>query len=881
MTASSSSNRTRSAAKTPVMRQYFAIKEKYPGKIVFFRMGDFYEMFGEDAEEAAPLLGIALTTRAHGDQEKIPLAGVPHHSAERYLTRLLEAGKTVVLVEQTEDPKQTKGLVRREVVEVMTPGTTVLGDEETRTAEPRIVAAVQTGPHGQSGIAWLNLATGEFLVDEGSITAMADRLRLIAPREILVPESFVDTGNAESFGRNGESLESPTTAPDWHFDTAAAQRDLCETLSVATLDGFGLSGVDIAIGAAGAILRYLRDNHLDQLSHLRSLTQFADGDHMMLDASTVRNLELFSNLQSGGYQHTLLETIDFTHTSAGTRRLRNSLLRPFIQLDPIRRRHDAIAELVRNRELAAGLRQLTRQLPDLERLVGRLGLGKASPRQIVALRIGLQTARACANLLQDSATADHLRHFVTTLPDTTPLITKLDAALVDDAPPLATKGGVIKAGFSAELDGLNDGIAEARRYIAGLQESERARTGIASLKVGFNQVFGYYLEVTKANADSVPDHYLRKQTLVNAERYITPELKEKEELISAAEEKIFSLEARLFAELVEDVTDQIDELAVTADLCAELDCVAGLAELAASHGYTRPVMHNGTSITIDNGRHPVIERVLPAGAFVANDLAFSDDGASMHILTGPNMSGKSTYLRQLGLITLLAQIGSFVPADRAEIGLVDRVFTRVGALDNLARGQSTFLVEMVETANILHHATDRSLVLLDEVGRGTSTFDGLSVAWAVAEALTDEVRARTVFATHYHELTALAELSPRVANFQVAVKRWQDEVIFLHQIIPGGCDDSYGIDVARLAGVPRGVIQRARGILRQLETGRFAKSDFGRELLKAKLQPSLFDPGQQTSEFEDRIRDLDLDDLSPMAAFDILRRWQLELREES
>lgn len=590
---------------------------------------------------------------------------------------------------------------------------------------------------------------------------------------------------------------------------------------------------------------------------------------MTLDYSTVRNLELLKNIATGAEQHSLFSVINLCHTAAGARRLQNALLRPFKTKAKIEKRLSGVAELVKNREMSFRLREQTKKLPDLEKLAGRLGIGKLNPRQSASVKEALTIAQEIRAVLKDAYSL-HLSAIANSFPDCDQIITKLQNALTDEPPLTTNKGDIFKRGHSNELDRLNDSIHDARLYIGSLQQIERKRTGINSLKVGFNKVFGYYIEVTKTNLKAAPKEYIRKQTLVNAERFITPELKEKEELILTAEEKIFKLEEELYRELLDYLSTNIADIMHTADLLAELDLVSSLAELAVQNGYSRPEIYEDTRLVIINGRHPVIETVLPPGSFVANDVDISPGEGSIHILTGPNMSGKSTYLRQIGLIVILAQIGSFVPADKAEIGLVDRVFTRVGAVDYLARGQSTFLVEMVETANILHNASERSLVLLDEVGRGTSTFDGLSVAWAVVEQINEAIKSRTIFATHYHELTGMAELYERVHNFQVAVKKWEDKVIFLHQIIPGGCDDSYGIEVAKLAGVPRPTITRAKQILRLLESGKFTQSELGKGIYKQKVQPSLFEA--KPSEVETKIKAADPDNMTPMEALNLLRQ---------
>ncbi len=856
---------------TPLMRQFHAVKQQHPDKILFFRMGDFYEMFGDDAIKAAPILGISLTSRSHGEAERIPLAGVPHHSAEKYLARLLAAGEKVVIVEQVEDPKTAKGLVKRDIVEILTPGTATVEGIDTGDRLPSLAAIVEA-KKGYLGLAVLELSTGVFIVDEGEAASVVERLRVLEPSEIILPDGEPSKAMAEKLGLLDGGAQV-TTFGEWNFDYKTAERELNEHFGTSTLDGFGVHGARSAVAAAGAVYRYLRENHRDRLSHIKRLTRFDAGEYMMLDYSTVRNLELTRNVANGTEENSLFAVINRTGTAAGARRLKNSLLRPFKARGAIEKRLGGVAELVRNRELAASLRDSMKGLGDLERLAGRLGIGKINPRQMLAVKDALVVAGKMAGLLSE-AHSPHLAELGRSLPKCVDIIEMIEGALADDPPLTLNKGDIIRRGFSDELDGLNDSIRDARRYIGTLQEKERARTGITTLKVGFNKVFGYYVEVTRAQTAAVPEEYIRKQTLVNAERYITPELKEKEELIFNAEDKIFRLEERLYRELMDRLERRLADLMLTADLLAEIDLVSGLAELAVHGGYVRPEIFEDTRLNITNGRHPVIESVLPAGSFVANDTTVDADRNLIHILTGPNMSGKSTYLRQAGLIVILAQIGSFVPADKAEIGLVDRVFTRVGALDNLARGQSTFLVEMVETANILHNATDRSLVLLDEVGRGTSTFDGLSVAWAVVEYINERCRARTIFATHYHELTSMARIYDHVQNYQVAVRKWEDRVIFLHQIIEGGCDDSYGIEVARLAGLPGKTINRARHILRLLESGKFNQSELGKGIYQDRVQPSLFD--RRPSAVEEKLKKIDPDNMTPIEALALLR----ELKED-
>lgn len=861
-----------SAGLTPLMRQFYAIKEQHPDKILFFRMGDFYEMFGDDAVKAAPILGIALTSRSHGKGGKVPLAGVPYHAGDRYLSKLVEAGLKVVVVEQVEDPKMAKGLVKRDIVEILTPGTAVT-DSPDQVTVPRWLAAICDKPQGdRRGIAALDLSTGQFVVDEGNSEEILQQLKLLSPSEILYS---ADQDKKQLAAQLNSSTPSPTLTEyeEFNFDYRSAERDLNNHFGTSTLEGFGLKDCRLAVSAAGAIFRYLKDNHRDQLSHIRKITRFDKSEQMTLDYSTVRNLELVTS-NSGTHENTLFSVVNLCATPAGARRLYSALLRPFKVKARIERRLTGVSELVKNRNFGFSVRQSAKKLSDLEKLAGRLGIGKLTPRQLAAIKDSLVIGQEIITAAGECY-SPHLAGLVAAWPDSSELIEQVSRSLAPEPPLTSLKGGIFKPGYSERLDNLNDSIKEARSYIAGLQKVERERTGITTLKVGFNKVFGYYLETTKANLEAVPPEYIRKQTLVNAERFITPELKVKEELIFAAEEKIFKLEAELFDELISLVNSHIGDILLAAEILAEIDLVAALAELAVTKGYCRPEISEDTRLEIEGGRHPVIEAVLPAGSFVANDLDLASDRRRMVILTGPNMSGKSTYLRQIGLIVILAQIGSWVPADKAHIGLVDRVFTRVGALDNLAQGQSTFLVEMVETSNILHNATDKSLVLLDEVGRGTSTFDGLSIAWSAVEHINETNQSRTIFATHYHELTGMASIYDHIENFQVAVKKWADRVVFLHKIIPGGCDDSYGIEVGKLAGLPRETITRAKQILKLLESGKFNQSELGQGIYRERHQPTLFD--KQPTETEIKIKNADIDNLTPLEALNLLRKLQEEL----
>ncbi len=875
---------------TPMMRQFLSFKEKHPDKILFFRMGDFYEMFGDDALEAAPILGITLTSRSGDKENSIPLCGLPHHALEKYLPRLIAAGKKVVICEQVEDPKKAKGIVKRDIVEIITPGT-VTSEIGLTPTQDSILAAI-CGTSKQMGLATLELSTGNFSVIEDDADVVIDRLGMLSAREVLYPQqdekkdknrfdpSRITNGSGFGQGATGGTL---TPLEPIYFDQRIGSANLCRFFSISTLDGFGLRGMKLAVSAAGAILKYLQDNKQDRLDHITSIKVGQADQRMILDSATVRNLELFYNLSTGEEKHSFFWAVNRTGSSAGARRLRRSLAAPFIEPEKINYRLDGVTELFGNGELCDALAGLFKKIPDLERLAGRLGMARANPRTLLAIRDAVTIAHQIKRLVTDCH-APLLKSIIKNLPNLMQVSDKINQAIKDDAPLSASGGGIFKNRYSTKLDDLNDSIKDAREYIASLAQSEKQRTGISSLKVGFNKVFGYYIEVTRTHSDKVPDDYIRKQTLVNAERYITEGMKEREALIIEAEEKINRLEEELYHQFTDELTVSLPHLMSAADFLAEIDLVNGLAQLAREQRYVRPVLQNNRDMEIIQGAHPVIAQILGPGNFVANDIILKEDGTSIIILTGPNMSGKSTWLRQTGLIVILAQIGSYVPAEKAEIGIVDRVFTRVGATDSLTRGQSTFLVEMVETANILNNQTEHSLLLLDEVGRGTSTFDGLSVAWSVAESIYKHPQGtpRTLFATHYHEMTGLAGIFPNIKNFQVTVKKWGKEVVFLHQVIPGGCDDSYGIEVARLAGLPTKTIGRAREILRLLESGEFAKSELAQGVHVKLNQTSLFDqPSDMVpSELEGKIREIDIDNLTPLEAIKILSTLKNDLNHD-
>jgi DNA mismatch repair protein MutS len=851
---------------TPLMRQYLEIKNQFPEEIVFFRMGDFYEMFGEDAKVASQILGIALTSRGQIKGEKIPLAGVPYHAGERYLSQLLKAGKKVVICEQTEDPRLAKGIVKRAVTEVITPGTVMVEGVIQENQNNYLASLYQTGE--KMGMAFLDLSTGEFKLDEGETYGMIERLRVLSPAEIIVPHNWTEE-KIKSL-RMPDHNASFTFLEEWKFDYQFAYQSLVQHLKVNSLEGFGCENLKLGISAAGAIWAYLKQTKKSVLSHINRLSPIFSEEVMFLDANTIRNLELLSPLRGGDKDATLFSLLNRAKTTMGGRLLKNWIIRPLLSAERIKERQEAIGEFLRRREWRGEMIDRMGSMADLERLAGRIGCDKATPRDLIWLKNSLKPIPGIKSLLKKSSQA--LFVFIReNLPDTSSLVQLLESSLVDEPPISLTEGGIIKSGYSGDLDRLKESIIESKRWIAGLQEEERKKRGIPSLKVGFNRIYGYFVEVTKPHLSKVPQEYIRKQTMVNAERFITHELKEKEDFILGAEEKIFNLERELFLQLRSRVAEQTSNIQKTAEMVAILDVLTGLSEVAEKRNYVRPQVDAKDEITIEEGRHPVIESLLEPGNFVPNSTRLDSTSEQIHIITGPNMAGKSTYLRQVGIIVLLAQMGSYVPAKVARIGMVDRIFTRVGAADYLTAGQSTFLVEMIETANILHNATPKSLILLDEVGRGTSTFDGLSIAWAVTEHIHNHAptAAKTLFATHYHELTELAHFLPRVKNYNVAVKEWGEEIVFLRKIVPGGCDDSYGIQVARLAGMPQKVLDRSREILAELEMGETSCQKPPQVKPKpVSYQLSIFSPAEH--QISEELKELDLDKITPLEAMNKL-----------
>ena len=800
-------------ALTPAMRQYMQAKTEIPADaILLFRMGDFYELFFEDARRAAPLMDVVLTARAG-----VPMCGVPYHALQNYVAMLLNAGAKVAIAEQMEDPKLAKGLVKRAVTKVITPGT-VIEENVLQSGRSNFLAALFPGKD-RYGLALLDVSTGEFRATElAGRQALETELNRVAPAECLAPASWKD-GCEKADGLPDAPARMVWSAQeDWQFDQEVCRERLCKQFGVMTLDGFGCRDLPLAVSAAGAVLGYAQNNLRQEAVQITRMQLYQPDDYMVLDRISQRNLELVDAIFTDSKNATLFAVLNKTVTPMGSRLLRDWLLRPLRSPELINRRLDAVETFTQDTMLLCELREALGAVRDLERTVTRLCVGSANARDLAALQVSLAAVPGIRAIIGE-AKADQLCEVRKGLVDMNELADLIRRAVVDE-PPLAVKdGGMIREGFNAHLDELRKAATEGKNWIAAIQVKEIERTGIKSLKVRFNQVFGYYIEITKTNLDQVPADYIRKQTLVNAERFITPELKEIEDKILGSEEKSKALEYELFQGLREAVVRETAKIQGIARALATLDVIAALADVAVRHRYVRPKLTGGTEIDIRDGRHPVLDALMQETRFVPNDVLLDTEENQLLIITGPNMAGKSTYIRQVALLVILAQMGSFVPAASATVGMVDRIFTRIGAADDISRGQSTFMVEMVETANILNNATPASLIVLDEVGRGTSTFDGLSLAWAIAEFLHDNplVKARTLFATHYHELTELALTMKAVKNYNVAVREWEDKVIFLRKIVPGGADQSYGIQVARLAGLPRQVLGRAREILDNLE----------------------------------------------------------------
>lgn len=833
---------------TPLRKQYLRVKQKYPEAIVFFRLGDFYETFDEDAKVASRELDVVLTSREMGKGQRVPMAGIPHHALDNYLAKLINRGYKVAICEQLTPPG--KGLVERDVIRVVTPGT-VVEPNLLKSKSNNYLASLVTEDK-EAGIAYVDITTSEFATTQLSTEKVMPELERLQPSELLIPEDAQDYAQLPF---------TTTRLDDYWFDLEIAQEALLEHFSVATLEGYGCARLPLAIRAAGALIHYVKETQKETLPQLNKLSTYSTDSFMTLDGQTIRNLELFQGGRWGETGSSLLSIIDLTKTPMGGRLLKKWLGHPLLDLDELSRRQEAVAWLYQNGLARQKVISLLSDIADLERLVNRVMSGRVMPRELLTLRTSLEKVPDLKVAMSEGEAP--IASGLSAEPRPCPEIVDLIARAIADEPGDLEQGGVIREGFSPELDEIRRNSRQAKQYLAGLEQRERQRTGIKSLKVGYNRVFGYYIEVSRANLSLVPSDYIRKQTLAEAERFFTPELKEYESLILNAQEKIADLESAIFQQLCHQISASGEQILATARAIAQIDALSSLAEVAVRYSYVKPTLTNDDVIDIKGGRHPIVEQSIGRDNFVPNDAYLSNRDNQFIILTGPNMSGKSTYLRQVALIILLAQIGSFVPADSANIGIVDRIFTRIGAQEDLAAGQSTFMVEMTEAANILNNATPRSFIILDEIGRGTSTYDGLSIAWAVAEFIHNHPKlgAKTLFATHYHELVDLADILPRVKNFNVAVAEKGDKVIFLHKIVPGGTDKSYGIHVAQLAGLPKSVIIRAQEVLAELESRAPKKGKVPRH--KVALQIPLFSKGSQLAE---EIAQLDIDSLSPLEA---------------
>lgn len=862
---------------TPMLKQYLEIKGEHPDAILFYRMGDFYEMFFEDAEIASQILGIALTSRSHKDEEnKIPMCGVPYHALTGYLAKMVQSGYRVALCEQVEDPKTAKGIVRREVVRVVSPGVTTdeqLLDEKAGCYLCAMVLGPVKGKERLVGLSFIDVSTGIFYVSEEQVAGanwevVIDAIDRLRPAELLVPRSLLESesGLIKELQTQLSSL-CLTAHQDFQFEKKTAFIALQEHFKTTNMAGFGCARFTVALQAAGGLLLYIKESQKNSIDHIERLTPLLRGDYLIIDDASRRNLELTETLIGGKREGSLLATLDATQTPMGARLLRHWLLFPLQDLVAINNRLDAVHELVKNQETRQKLRAISTNIVDIERLCSRLVLNQGNARDVRSLSNSLDKLPDLLALME-KCSGELFTSMAANFDCLADIHTLICNAIREDAPVGLRDGGLIRDGFDMELDSLLALLRDGKKYILQLEQKERERSGLAKLKVGYNRVFGYYFEVSRSQGQDLPDYYIRKQTLVNAERFITPELKELEESIATAQERRLELEFSLFSQIRGKIAGEAKRILAASTTIAYLDVLASLAESAVRYRYCRPEMHEKMSINIIEGRHPVIERVLDHGRFVPNDLYLDHERDLLHIITGPNMAGKSTVLRQTALIVLMAHVGSFVPAESAAICLIDRIFTRVGAMDDLRKGQSTFMVEMNETANILNNATEKSLVILDEIGRGTSTYDGLAIAWAVAEELVlkNTIGIKTLFATHYHELIDLADSFDQVQNYSVTVKEWNDTIIFLHKLVRGGASRSYGIQVASLAGVPKAVIRRATSILKKIEQHRTI-----REKKRQVNSPQQFTllPSQH-SPLKAFFENVDPDLCSPKEALDLL-----------
>jgi DNA mismatch repair protein MutS len=870
---------------TPMMKQYMQLKKENLDALLLYRMGDFYESFYDDAKIISKVLGIALTKR--GGEDATPLAGFPYHALDAHLPKLLKAGHKVARCEQVEDPKQAKGIVQRAVVEIVSPGSTFSEKLLNYNQNNFLVSLLIV--KDKFGLAAADISTGEFVVSEGDIEYLNEVIQLYRPKEVLVAKSHKDEiKNVLSGSFSG--LFSVEEA--WFFDYQYAHDLLLDHFKTHSLKGFGCDELALAISASGALLKYLKENYKSGLEHITRIETTNLSSYMVLDSSTKRNLELHQTINDSDDDGTLLSVLDKTKTAMGARLLKKWLVQPLINKREIESRYSRLDSFLSDENKHNIVIKLLSEIGDIERLLGRISTGRCTPRDILFIKQGLHQIEPLVEQLLNISTDDWIE-FVSKFEQLGDLLSHIDRAIHPEAPNSVTDGNIIKEGYNADLDELKKLSLEGKSFIANMQQKERTRTGITSLKINYNKVFGYYIDITNTHKDKVPVDYIRKQTLVNSERYITEELKVYEEKVLGAEDKIKTLEYELFQEIRQKITEKVLQVQTNARLIAEVDCLSSYAIASRKYNYFRPTLTEGTTFSYKRGRHPVVEQLLPPGQqFASNDIFMNLDSDQIMVITGPNMAGKSTYLRQTGLIVLMAQIGCFVPAEETEIGIVDRIFTRVGASDNLASGESTFLVEMNEAANILNNATPRSLILFDELGRGTSTFDGLSIAWSVVEYLhaTRERAAKTLFATHYHELTELEMMYPRIKNYNIAVEEYDDQIIFLRKIVRGGTDHSYGIQVAKMAGLPLTVIERAKEILANLEENelsattrkpRLAKRRSGRLVDANQLALFSVPEKKRESAVELAIKELALNNLTPLDALNKLNDFQKQLSKEN
>ena len=872
---------------TPMMQQYMETKNQYKDCILFYRLGDFYEMFFDDALCVTKELELTLTGKSCGLDERAPMCGVPFHSAESYINRLVERGYKVAICEQVEDPKSAKGLVKREVIRVVTPGTNSFTSSLDETRNNYLMGIVSI--EGKFGISVVDVTTGEYLMTEvDSVSKLLDEINKFTPSEIICNDTFYISGvDMNDLSSRLGIVISPLDPS--YFDKDSCQRALCRHFKVSTLEGLGFKEYAIGTIAAGSIMQYLEETQKCSLAHISHLLPYHTGKYMLLDRNTRRNLELVETLREKQKRGSLLWVLDKTKTAMGARKLRSSLEQPLIDKETILQRYDAIDELNQDVITREELREYLNPVYDLERLLSKISYKTVNPRDMIALESSLSMLPHI-RLLCSNFKSDLFQDFTQNLDPLEDVYQLIHSAIVEEPPISVREGGIFKNGFNEEIDHLRNAKTEGKNWLADLETTEKKQTGIKNLRIKYNKVFGYYLEVTKSFVNQVPDTWIRKQTLTNAERYTTPELKEMEDTILGAEDRLYNLEYTVFCQLREEIFQQMDRIQQTASVIASIDMIASLAYVAEHNHYVRPKLNNKGILRIKDGRHPVIEQMIAHDMFIPNDTFLDEDSHRLVIITGPNMAGKSTYMRQTALIVLMAQLGSFVPASQADISLVDRIFTRVGASDDLASGQSTFMVEMTEVANILHNATKNSLIILDEIGRGTSTFDGLSIAWSVVEHIVDKklIGAKTLFATHYHELTELEGKLEGVQNYCIAVKEDGEDIVFLRKIVKGGADKSYGIQVAKLAGVPEQVLVRAREIADQLENkdalsldgvvNQMAVSSPGEKTMN---QLSIFDTmgNDQTDDILFELRDIDLSRVTPMDAMNLVYKWQKSLQE--